>query len=90
MTTAEELADLGIGNSKSKKPAFDTLDEELEAEEGGGPPPVRQDPATNGADAGAPSSKGDDKPSAFLFVFGVRIFRLWLTNDLELSSYVSF
>ncbi|GAA5978058.1 hypothetical protein JCM5350_007383 [Sporobolomyces pararoseus] len=63
MTTAEELADLGIGNSKSKKPAFDTLDEELEAEEGGAPPPVRQEGGPNGSDAAPSTSKPDDKPT---------------------------
>jgi len=67
MTTAEELADLGIGNSKSKKPAFDALDEELEAEEGGAPPRVRDENAQNSSDpaAGGSSSKTDDKPSEF-------------------------
>ncbi|GAA6001466.1 uncharacterized protein JCM10292_006268 [Rhodotorula paludigena] len=58
MTTAEELADLGIGNSKSKKPAFDTLDEELEAEEGGAPMPERKEAAPeagSSADAVKPS-----------------------------------
>lgn len=65
MTTAEELADLGIGNSKSKKPAFDALDEELEAEEGGAPPRVRDENAQNSSDpaAGGSSSKTDDKPT---------------------------
>ncbi|GAA6060928.1 hypothetical protein JCM10212_003836 [Sporobolomyces blumeae] len=64
MTTAEELADLGIGNSKSKKPAFDTLDEELEAEEGGAPPPKKQEAVpTPTSDSAAPSPKPDDKPT---------------------------
>ncbi|GAA5975728.1 hypothetical protein JCM11641_005850 [Rhodosporidiobolus odoratus] len=58
MTTAEELADLGIGNTKSKKPAFDTLDEELEAEEGG------VTPTRDSAKAPAPSAAGEAGPSA--------------------------
>lgn len=69
MTTAEELADLGIGNSKSKKPAFDTLDEELEAEEGGAPPPARQENGAAAPEGGPSTSKPDDKPSAFSFAF---------------------
>lgn len=65
MTTAEELADLGIGNSKSKKPAFDTLEEELEAEEGGMPAPKK--PESSAAPLGNESkpepsvAKQDDK-----------------------------
>ncbi|GAA5950714.1 hypothetical protein JCM21900_000489 [Sporobolomyces salmonicolor] len=62
MTTAEELADLGIGNSKSKKPAFDTLDEELEAEEGGVTPSEAKTP-TSAAPAAAASGKPDEKPT---------------------------
>jgi len=71
MTTAEELADLGIGNSKSKKPAFDTLDEELEAEEGGAPPRARDENSQNPSES-APngsSSKNDDKPSKLSHAF---------------------
>ncbi|GAA5893562.1 uncharacterized protein JCM6883_003560 [Sporobolomyces salmoneus] len=63
MTTAEELADLGIGNSKSKKPAFDTLDEELEAEEGGGPPPARPENGATAPESAPSTSKLDDKPT---------------------------
>ncbi|BGP24993.1 COPII vesicle coat protein Sec16 [Rhodotorula toruloides] len=68
MTTAEELADLGIANSKSKKPAFDTLDEELEAEEGGMPQEKRPNPEENGSGAATPATAGsgpklDDKPT---------------------------
>ncbi|GAA6008207.1 hypothetical protein JCM11491_001929 [Sporobolomyces phaffii] len=63
MTTAEELADLGIGNSKSKKPAFDTLDEELEAEEGGAPPPAKSEATPNGSDPASSTGKSDDKPT---------------------------
>lgn len=70
MTTAEELADLGIGNSKSKKPAFDTLEEELEAEEGGMPPPKKQPAESAGAPLGNDNkpdlqsgSKQDEKPT---------------------------
>ncbi|BGO91738.1 hypothetical protein NBRC10512_006220 [Rhodotorula toruloides] len=68
MTTAEELADLGIANSKSKKPAFDTLDEELEAEEGGMPQEKRPKPEENSSGAATPAMAGsapklDDKPT---------------------------
>jgi hypothetical protein len=69
MTTAQELADLGIGNSKSKKPAFDTLDEELDAEEGGVTPTERT-PAPDAAGGAAPPSgptiggKDGDKPGS--------------------------
>ncbi|GAA5877576.1 hypothetical protein JCM8547_007735 [Rhodosporidiobolus lusitaniae] len=71
MTTAEELADLGIGNSKSKKPAFDTLDEELEAQEGGMTPTERTPAPEDGdasraspANGAAPSGGADgDKPT---------------------------
>ncbi|BGP16572.1 hypothetical protein JCM10213_000516 [Rhodosporidiobolus nylandii] len=67
MTTAEELADLGIGNSKSKRPAFDTLDEELEAEEGG-VTPTRETPQSGtpsngeGAPTAGPSAAGSAGP----------------------------
>ncbi|GAA5877989.1 hypothetical protein JCM1840_000133 [Sporobolomyces johnsonii] len=63
MTTAEELADLGIGNSKSKKPAFDTLDEELEAEEGGVTPSEAKTPTTAAAPPAAGPGKADEKPA---------------------------
>ncbi|BGP48551.1 hypothetical protein JCM10450v2_004427 [Rhodotorula kratochvilovae] len=59
MTTAEELADLGIANNKSKKPAFDTLDEELEAEEGG-VTPTREEPGESSA-AGPSASSAQSK-----------------------------
>ncbi|KPV74811.1 uncharacterized protein RHOBADRAFT_53749 [Rhodotorula graminis WP1] len=71
MTTNEELADLGLGNAKSKKPAFDPLDEELEAEEGGSTP-TKERPGESGGAAGSSSTTGtdskpgpghDDKPS---------------------------
>ncbi|GAA6050336.1 hypothetical protein JCM3770_002969 [Rhodotorula araucariae] len=61
MTTAEELADLGLANTKSKKPAFDTLDEELEAEEGG-VTPTREEPGQSSAGGLSSAQSKDLKP----------------------------
>ena len=58
MTTADELADLGLGNAKSKKPVFDPLDEELEAEEGGSTP-TKEKPGESGA--GSTTAGGESK-----------------------------
>lgn len=74
MTTAQELADLGIGNSKSKKPAFDTLDEELDAEEGGVTPTERAPPtADSNGSTPAPGptigGKDGDKPGSSAALF---------------------
>lgn len=65
MTTAEELADLGLANNKSKKPVFDTLDEELEAEEGGVTPTKEHPSEPSRSDAAAgPSSSSSTAAAA--------------------------